>query len=58
VQLTGVDARQQLRRYRTPELWILVPLALVLLLARDTLRVCHCFDSDGAAALGGGAADV
>jgi hypothetical protein len=38
-ELAGVDTRQQLRRYGTLQLWILVPLALVVLSARDTLRV-------------------
>jgi len=40
-ELAGVDTRQQLRRYGVLQLWILVPLSLVFLTARDTLRARH-----------------
>jgi hypothetical protein len=36
-ELTGVDATAELRRYTVFQLWVLVPLSLVILAARQTL---------------------
>ena len=37
-ELAGVDTEQELRRYGVLQLWILVPLSLVVLSARDVLK--------------------